>query len=450
MGIAINVLGFLVALIVLVAVHEFGHFFVARLCGVRVLRFSIGFGRVIWRRYDRHGTEFALASIPLGGYVKMLDERETEVPEEQRHESFNRKTVWQRMAIVAAGPAINIVFAILVFWGLLLGGERDLVPIIGKVEPGSIAAHAGLDEGQEILSVDGVPTPTQMALRQQLVRRLGESGSMEFTLRYPESNLEYSAEVLLDNWLRATENPDPLAGLGVSLYVPPVPPRVGEVLPGSPAEAAGMQVGDLVVSADALPMNTAEDWINYVKSRANQSIQLELERGSQRIFLQVTPESIEEKGVSYGRVGVGIQAPHWPEEMIRTYEYSIAGALVAGVKRTWSTTEFIFLSIKKLVTREISHKNLSGPVGIAKVAGASARSGLRSYLGFLALLSVFLAVFNLLPIPVLDGGHLLYYLIEAIKGSPVSERVQLLGYQVGLFLIIGLSLMAFYFDILRL
>lgn len=450
MGIAINALGFLVALIVLVAVHEFGHFIVARFCGVRVLRFSIGFGKVIWRRYDRQGTEFALASIPLGGYVKMLDERETEVPEHQKHESFNSKSVWQRMAIVAAGPAINILFAIVIFWGLMLGGERDLVPIIGKVEPGSIAAHAGLDEGQEILSVDGVPTPTQMALRQQLVRRLGESGSMAFTLRYQDSNLQYKAEVLLDNWLRGTENPDPLAGLGISLYVPPVPPLVGEVLPGSPAEAAGMQAGDLVISADGQPMKTAWDWISYVRERANQSIRMELERGGERIFVQVIPESIEEKGVIYGRVGAGIQAPQWPEEMIRTYEYSIGGALLAGVERTWDTTSFIFLSIKKLVTTEISHKNLSGPLGIAKVAGASARSGLRTYLGFLALLSVFLAVFNLLPVPVLDGGHLLYYLIEAVKGSPVSERVQLLGYQVGLFLIIGLSLMAFYFDILRL
>ncbi len=450
MGLALTILWFLVALVILVAVHEFGHFYIARRCGVHVLRFSIGFGRIIWRRHDRHGTEYALAAIPLGGYVKMLDEREGNVPEDQLHRTFNRKSVWQRMAIVAAGPAANFLLAILLFWGLLLGGEQHPIPIIGKVEPGSIAAQAGLDEGQEILAVDGKPTPTQQALYRQLVHRLGETGVMEFTLRYPESSLQYQSQVSLDRWLQGVEDPDPLNGLGVTLYIPDFKPIAGEIQANSPAARAGLQPGDLILRAGGVPMATAQDWIDYVKQRPGQLIAIEVDRAGQTLHLQVTPESIEDQGVSYGRVGMGFAPQTWPEELLRTYHYSLGGALVAGVQRTWNTTEFVFISIKKLLAREISPKNLSGPVGIAKVAGASARSGWKTYVAFLALLSVFLGAFNLLPIPVLDGGHLVYYLIEAVKGSPVSERVQLIGYQVGLFLIVGLSLVALYFDILRL
>jgi regulator of sigma E protease len=443
-------LWFLVAVMVLVTVHEFGHFYVARRCGVRVLRFSIGFGKILYSWRDRHGTEFALAALPLGGYVKMLDEREGDVPESELHGAFNRKSVWQRIAVVVAGPVANFLLAILLFWGLMLGGERDLAPIVGMVEPGSVAAHAGLDAGQEIISVDGEPTPTRTALYQQLLRRLGESGTMYFSLRYPESSLEYQSEVVLDNWLRGAEDPDPLKGLGLTLFTPELPAIAGEILPDTPAARAGMKPGDHILSANGESIDSAQAWIDFVKPRAGQQLAVELKRGEEIISLSLTPESIVENGVSYGRVGMSIAPQPWPEEMLRDYHYSIPGALLAGVEKTWNTTGFVLLSIKKLVVGEISTKNLSGPVSIAKVAGSSAQGGWKSFIAFLALLSIFLGVFNLLPIPVLDGGHLLYYLIEVVKGSPVSDRVQMAGYQVGLFLVVGLSLMALYNDIMRL
>jgi regulator of sigma E protease len=445
-----TILWFILALVVLVAVHEFGHFYIARRCGVRVLRFSIGFGKVLFSRRDRHGTEFAVSAIPLGGYVKMLDEREGGVPQDQLHFSFTRKTVWQRMAIVVAGPVANFILAILLYWALLLGGERDIAPIVGTVESGSIAAHAGLDVGQEILSVDGEPTPTRQALYQQLLRRLGESGAMRFSLRYPESNLEYQSEITLDKWLQGQENPDPLAGLGLTLFVPEASTHIEVIEAGSPAERGGFLAGDKLLGVDGTELTTARQWIGVVRANPGQPLTVELERAGRAITLSVTPESIVENGVSYGRVGMSMSAPVIPESMMRANEYSITGALLASLDKTWNTTGFVLLSVKKLLVGEISTKNLSGPVSIAKVAGSSAQGGLKSFVAFLALLSIFLGVFNLLPIPVLDGGHLLYYLIEAVKGSPVPEKIQMAGYQAGLFLVIGLSLLALYNDIMRL
>lgn len=450
MAIAQMILSFLVAIVILVTIHEFGHFYVARKCGVKVLRFSIGFGRVLYSWHDKQGTEYALAAIPLGGYVKMLDEREGAVPEGERHRSFNGKSVWQRMAIVVAGPVANFILAILLFWGLMLPGTRDLVPIIGDVSPDSIAAHAGLEEGQEILSVDGEPTPTRQAFYQQLLRRLGESGTMHFAVKYPESNMTYESEVILDRWLQGVEEPDPLSGLGLTLFIPPLDPVASLVTPGSPADKAGMLAGDRVISADGHNINTGESWINYVKQRPDQLMNVEVERDGRVISLTMTPEKVTENGETFGRVGMAVQAQAWPEEMVREFHYSPGAALLAGVDKTWETAGFVLVSVKKLLFGEISTKNLSGPISIAKVAGSSVESGWKSFIGFLALLSIFLGVFNLLPIPVLDGGHLLYFLIEAIKGSPVSEKIQMAGYQVGLFLVVGLSVLAFYNDIMRL
>lgn len=450
MAVAQMILWFLVAIIVLVTIHEFGHFYVARRCGVKVLRFSIGFGRVLWRWSDKQGTEYAISAIPLGGYVKMLDEREGEVPADEAHHSFNRKSVWQRMAIVVAGPLANFILAILLFWALVLPGVRDFTPVIGSVEPGSLAAHAGLEAGQEILAIDGEATPTRQAVYQQLLRRLGESGVMDVALRYPNSSLRYQSEVVLDDWLKGVEEPDPLGGLGLRFYTPAVDTLAAAVTPGSPADLAGMKAGDRVLAADGEAMVSGSDWIDYVKQRPGQPIEILIERAGEEATITITPEVITENGTTVGRVGVALQLQPWPEEMIRQNQYSIGGAFIVGVERTWDTAGFVLLSVKKLLFGEISTKNLSGPISIAKVAGSSAESGLESFVAFLALLSIFLGVFNLLPIPVLDGGHLLYYLIEAIKGSPVSEKVQLAGYQVGLFLVIGLSVLALYNDIMRL
>ncbi|HSX50228.1 MAG TPA: sigma E protease regulator RseP [Cellvibrio sp.] len=445
-----TIASFLVALLILVSIHEFGHFYVARRCGVKVHRFSIGFGKVLWSWRDKQGTEYAFAALPLGGYVKMLDEREGDVLPEERHLAFNNKTVWQRIAIVAAGPLANFLLAILLFWILLLQGQRDLIPVIDTVAPGSIAAEAGLEKGQEIIEVDGEPTPTWQALNKALLNRLGESGKIRFKVAYPDSHFNYESDAELVDWLRESADPDPIAGLGITLFLPKIPPVVGEVVAASPAEKAGLKVGDEILQVDDLKVDDWQLWVEYVRKHPGRALQVTLERDGQTIPVTLIPELIEENGQQLGRVGVGVQAYTVPEDMIRSYNYSIAGAFVAGVNKTWETSGFVLLSVKKLILGEISTKNLSGPITIAKVAGSSAESGLRSFIGFVALLSVFLAVFNLLPIPVLDGGHLFYYLIEVIKGKPVSDRVQMLGYQVGLFLVISLSVLALYNDIMRL
>lgn len=445
-----TIVSFLVALLILVSIHEFGHFYVARRCGVKVHRFSIGFGKVLWSWRDKQGTEYALAALPLGGYVKMLDEREGDVAPEERHLAFNNKTVWQRIAIVAAGPLANFLLAILLFWFLLLQGQRDLIPVIDKVEPGSVAAQAGLESGQEIVAVDGQPTPTWQALNKALLNRLGETGKISFKVAYPDSHFNYESEAQLVDWLRESADPNPIEGLGITLSLPKIPPIVGEVLTASPAEKAGLKEGDKILKVDDLAIDDWQSWVEYVRNRPGNALQVSFERDAQTLQVTLIPELVEDNGQRVGRIGVGVKAYTIPDEMIRSYNYSIAGAFVAGVNKTWETSGFVLLSVKKLILGEISTKNLSGPITIAKVAGSSAESGLRSFIGFVALLSVFLAVFNLLPIPVLDGGHLFYYLIEVIKRKPVSDRVQMLGYQVGLFLVISLSILALYNDIMRL
>ena len=445
-----TIVSFLVALLILVSIHEFGHFYVARRCGVKVHRFSIGFGKVLWSWRDKQGTEYALAALPLGGYVKMLDEREGDVAPEERHLAFNNKTVWQRIAIVAAGPLANFLLAILLFWGLLLQGQRDLIPFIDSVAPGSIAAQAGLEKGQEIVAIDGQPTPTWQALNKALLNRLGETGKISFRVSYPDSSFHYESEAQLVDWLRESADPDPVAGLGITLFLPKIPPIIGEVVAASPAEKAGLKTGDKILQVDDLEISDWQSWVEYVRKRPGNALTVSLEREAQVMQITLIPELVEERGERLGRVGVGVKAYTLPEDMIRSYEYSVVGAFVAGVNKTWETSGFVLLSVKKLILGEISTKNLSGPITIAKVAGSSAEGGLRSFIGFVALLSVFLAVFNLLPIPVLDGGHLFYYLIEVIKRKPVSDRVQMLGYQVGLFLVISLSVLALYNDIMRL
>ena len=441
----------LATLAVLVAVHEYGHFWVARRCGVKVLRFSIGFGPALLRWRDRQETEYTISAIPLGGFVKMLDEREGEVPEAELGGGFNRKPVLQRIAVVSAGPLANFLLAIVVYWGLFMAGESGYAPVIGEIEAGSIADVAGLEEGQEIVAIDGVETPTWQALSFQLLDRIGDTGSLSIAVKYPDSDVVYESEGHLNRWLAGDEQPDLFGGLGISLYTPEVPPVVGQVVSGGAADAAGLASGDLVLSADGVSMPLWMDWVEYVRARPGQAIDLEYQRGTELRRVTIVPEAVtEDGGETFGRVGLGVQFPEMPQELLRKFDRGPVAALGASINRTAELTVFTLNSIKKMIQGLISPKNLSGPITIAKVASASAKSGIEAYMSFLALLSVSLGVLNLLPLPVLDGGHLLFYFAELLAGRPVPEKIQMLGYQVGLFLVLGIMFFALYNDFSRL
>ncbi|MFK7830816.1 MAG: RIP metalloprotease RseP [Congregibacter sp.] len=441
----------LLTLGVLVAVHEYGHFWVARRCGVKVLRFSVGFGTPLFTWRDSLETEYAISVVPLGGYVKMLDEREGPVDPAELHLAFNRKPVLSRIAVVVAGPLANFLLAIVAYWGLFLAGETGYSPIIGDVETGSIADIAGLESGQEIVSVDGSDTATWQALSFALLERIGDTGTINFTVRYPNSEFLYESQGKLNEWLAGDEEPDLYAGLGLTLFMPPIVPLLDEIVPDSPADKAGMRVGDRILSTDGQSILLWKDWVSYVQARPGEALQVVLERDGQPLELTLVPEARKgDDGETLGRVGVGVSIPEMPESQRREFKRGPVEALVAGVQRTYDMSAFTVTSMAKMVQGLISPKNLSGPITIAKVASSSAKSGLESYIGFLALLSVSLGVLNLLPIPVLDGGHLLYYCIELLAGKPVPERIQMVGYQIGLLMVVSLMVFALYNDFSRL
>ena len=442
----------LVTLGILVTIHEYGHYWVARRCGVRVLRFAVGFGRPLAMRVDKHGTEFALCAIPLGGYVKMLDERDEgqDITAQNRHESFNAQPVRNKLAIVSAGPAANFLLAILVLFGLFLRGETGVAPVIEAVEPGSVAHHVGLMQGQEIVAVDGASTQTVSNVRFALLKRLGDTGTIDISVGSALSDLQQTYALPIDRWLGGAEAPDPTRALGLTLGIPPLQPTVGSLVEGGPATRAGFEVGDTIIEAEGQVISTWSQWVDLVRAAPGRSLAVLVERDGQTIELTVEPRSTGTSDAEVGSVGVGVVIPDIPENRIRRQARNPFEALSAAIERTFALTVFTFESMWKMIQGLISTKNLSGPIAIAQVAASTAESGFTTWLSFLALLSISLGAINLLPIPVLDGGHIVFHSLEGLLGRPVPEQIQMMSYQVGLLAVFTLMVFAIYNDVARL
>ncbi|HGW5833997.1 TPA: sigma E protease regulator RseP [Proteus mirabilis] len=443
MGILWNLAAFIIVLGILITVHEFGHFWVARRCGVYVERFSIGFGKAIWRKTDKHGTEFVVAWIPLGGYVKMLDERVAEVAPERRHLAFNNKTVGQRAAIVAAGPIANFLLAIVAYWLVFMIGVPALKPIIADILPDSIAEQAKLTPGMELKSVAGIETPDQNAVRLALVSKIGAK-EVTFVVTQPNSLSESENILNLQQWNFDPERQDPIVSLGIMPVGARLDSKVVEVTPDSAAEKAGLQAGDRIVKVDGQPIDTWHPFTYFVRQSPNKTLELLVERNGASLVLNITPTAIALKdGSEVGQVGAKLQVLPPDEQYLIMQQYNPFSALYEASDKTWQLMGLTVKMIGKLVVGDVKLTNLSGPVSIAKGAGMSADSGFVYYLMFIALISVNLGIINLFPLPVLDGGHLLFLVIEKIKGGPVSERVQDVCYRFGvmaLMLLMGLAL----------
>jgi len=451
LGLIQNVLAVIVVLGLLITFHEFGHFWVARRCGVKVLRFSVGFGKPLWSRRDRHGTEFMVAAIPLGGYVKMLDEREGPVDPDERHRAFNNKTVWQRIAVVSAGPLANFLLAIVAYWALFVAGTTTVAPVIGSVEPDSPASRAGLASGQEITAVRGEPVRSWDDINLRLVAAIGASGELEIKARESASADPQTYRVPVQDWLVRQDPPRPLPSLGVTPWQPDIPPVIGQLVEGEAAAEAGLQVGDEVVAVAGEPVDEWMAFVDRVRASPGETLDITVMRDGQRRSLTLTPGRSElEEGVAIGYIGAGVESVEWPAEYRREIRYGPVAAVGESLSRTGEMTLLTLGAIRKMVVGLISPSNLSGPITIARIAGESARTGLESFVSFLAYLSISLGVLNLLPIPVLDGGHLLYYLVEVVRGRPVSEQAQAVGLRIGLALVGTLMVMALYFDLMRL
>ncbi|GGO78836.1 putative zinc metalloprotease [Marinobacterium nitratireducens] len=450
MSILTTVLAFVATLGVLVTIHEWGHFWVARRCGVRVLRFSVGFGKPLWSRKGRNGTEYVVAAIPLGGYVKMLDEREGEVPESLRDQAFNNKPLWARSAIVAAGPVVNLLFALLAYWFMFVAGVNTVAPVIGEVRTDTPAWQAGIEPGGEVVGLDGDPARSWEELNLLLVSHIGESRTLSLRVRYNDSATPVTYPIRLDDWSVDIERESPLRALGLVPYRPEIPPVLGQLLPDGRAAVAGLQSGDRVLSIDG---TAVPDWgalVERVRAAPDVALQLEIERDGIRRELTLTPARRDGETGAIGYIGAGVQAVEWPPELLRTLRYGPLEAFGVAADKTGQMIGLTLESIWKMLEGVISVKNLSGPITIAKVAGASAASGLESFISFLAYLSISLGVLNLLPIPMLDGGHLFYYGIEALRGRPVSERVQMFGLRVGMAVLFTLMAVAIVNDLMRL
>jgi regulator of sigma E protease len=444
----LSVAAFIVTLGVLISFHEFGHFWVARRLGVKVLRFSVGFGRPLWMRRGRDGVEYVIAALPLGGYVKMLDEREAAVSAAELPQAFNRQSVGRRMAIVAAGPVANFLLAFVVYWIVFVIGIPALKAVIGAPPEGSRAAASELSAGDEILSVNGEPVATFQQLRLDLIDRALAGEPATLAVRGADGG--HRTVVLDFDGVRV----DPqylFDDLGLEPLQPPVPAVLGEIVEGSPAQAAGLARGDRVLAINGTPVTLYWELFDWVRAHPGAVAEFDIERGGERMRLVAVIATETRDGRAFGRLGAGMDVPDglW-DNLVTEHRLDVGAAAAAAVAQTAQMSALTLKMLYRMVLGDVSVKNVTGPIQIAQFAGYTASIGLVSFLSFIAIMSVSLAVLNLLPVPVLDGGHLLYYAVEAVKGSPMSERAQAVGQQVGLTILIALMGLAFYNDILRL
>ena len=456
----VSVLALIVTLGILVTIHEFGHFWVARRCGVKVLRFSIGMGKAVKSWIGRDGVEYVIAPIPLGGYVKMLGQEDIavadtkEIPTSQQHLCFAYKPLWQRMAIVAAGPIANFLLAIFIYWLINISyGINGLAPVINGISENSSAARAGLQVGDEIIAVDSEETIIWQQVSLQMLNRLGETGELVVTVNPYDSSTSRDITIPIQAWLRSDVEPDPVTDLGIVRLE--IPARIAEVVTGGRAERDGLRAGDEIISVNGESILGWSHWVAVIRSNPELALDVIVKRGESEAGLEIRPELVRlSNGTAIGRIGASVQETALSEildsEMQRHISFNAFTAIQPALQETWNNSVFVLDSIKKMVIGLISVRNINGPITIAQVAGETASYGLEVYLGFLALLSICLGVFNLLPIPVLDGGHLFYYTVEAIMGRPVPERVQTWGLQLGLSLIFGIMILAIYNDVNRL
>ncbi|KXI27538.1 sigma E protease regulator RseP [Paraglaciecola hydrolytica] len=444
-----NIAAFIVALGILVAVHEWGHFWVARRCGVKVLRFSIGFGKALWRRTDKHGTEYVIAAIPLGGYVKMLDERVDEVPEAQLAMAFNRQPVLKKIAIVAAGPIVNFIFAAFALYLMFLIGVPTSKPMLGEIESDSIVARAGIPANSVITSVGGRQTLNWEEVNLELMSYIGKS-AIPIGWKAAGSYSERFAVLDSSQWKFEPETSSALSSLGFSIYRPEILLILGQVLDNSAADLLGLRVGDKILRLDGTSMQNWEQIVGYVIQRPQQVISVDVERDGQELTLTGTVGQRETNGVNQGFMGFTPTLDKWPEGVLFTYQYGVIDSVSKALDKTWRLMTLSVEMLGKLISGDVSVKNLSGPIAIAQGAGMSASSGIVYFLSFLALISVNLGIINLLPLPVLDGGHLLYYFIELFSGRPVSESVQEIGFKIGGVILLLLMSIAIVNDITRL
>ncbi|MDD5058387.1 MAG: RIP metalloprotease RseP [Sideroxydans sp.] len=450
-----TLLAFIVAIAVLVVFHELGHYFVARLCDVKVIRFSVGFGKVLYsKRFANGETDWVISAIPLGGYVKMLDENEGEVPPNELRRAFNRKPVLQRMAIVVAGPLANLALAVALYFALYSYGVPGIKPVLGEVAENTPAATAGLHQQETIISINGQPVPSWQEVRWLL---------LDLVLQQKAANLETSNALgeksfhqLQMNGLTAGDlDGDFMHKLGLHPYLPPVYPIIGKLSDGGAAQRAGMQVNDRVLRANGQELALWEDWVNIVRSHPGKVLDIEIERAGALMKLSVTPDVLDEAGKKIGRVGAEAfidKAANKAafEKMMTEVSYPPVAAMREALRKTWETAVVSLKMMGKMVVGEVSLKNLSGPITIADYAGQSAQNGLGAYISFLALISISLGILNLLPVPLLDGGHLLYYAVEFLKGSPVPDGLWEAGQKVGIALLVTMMAFALYNDISRL